>query len=625
MPRIPIAYSYVRFSTIEQELGSTVARQVDRYRAYCTRRGLERDETLIDRGKSGYHGKHLEKGGALRRFFDMIRTPQNPTGKVQPGDFLIVENLDRYSRQNPLTALPHFIEIINAGIIVVTLEPEYEFSTATLEERPYLLQFVLMEMMRAHGESKRKADLVCKGFERLRDTARAKKRRITKRCPNWLYWAGDDETGVFDFRPGLKALVNRIADMAISGLGPVSIGQTLNREGVPGISNRKKSRKTGKPLTGRKIWEVSTIKHMLRSRTLIGEYQPHKMVNGKPVAVGDPIKGYYPSALSVKKYFAVQKVLNSRMKNVGRGRTGKVSNLFGRILKDGFDGSTMTLSQKHKVYNIVSLNYVRGLASANSFPYPPFESAFLTFIREIDLKSIGGEVSRMDELKGRLSDLQIKMDKLEKLIDASGTAGFERLIKMMKAMAEEENELKKEIEAERLDKPTIDTSDITAFVATMESGNGLDVRNVRERLRAAIQQLCSEIRLYVFSKTVTRLAVVYVRFASGADRVFAVRVRRNKPTIAITDGIFYGGYASPVEVQKAVAAEVAPWLLEDRADHFRPTAATLKRLDKIDDKAASAYNHHAGLLVSRLQGGQFGFAAPVPLDFTAARRLIRTA
>ena len=92
------AYSYIRFSTPEQEKGDSQRRQLDLSTRYAQENGLELDTTLKlkDLGLSAYHKTNLEKG-ALGAFLSAISD-----GRVEPGSYLLVESLDRLSRARAL-------------------------------------------------------------------------------------------------------------------------------------------------------------------------------------------------------------------------------------------------------------------------------------------------------------------------------------------------------------------------------------------------------------------------------------------------------------------------------------------------------------------------------------------
>jgi DNA invertase Pin-like site-specific DNA recombinase len=155
MPQ-PRAYSYIRFSTPKQQWGDSRRRQLKKTRDYADKKGFDLDEslTLEDLGLSAYHGVHVEKG-ALGVFLEAVRD-----GKVPRGAFLIVENLDRLSRQKPRLAMRNFLDLIDAGITIITLTNEKEHSAKSVDDDPDSLASSLGEMIRAHRESERKAELL---------------------------------------------------------------------------------------------------------------------------------------------------------------------------------------------------------------------------------------------------------------------------------------------------------------------------------------------------------------------------------------------------------------------------------------------------------------------------------
>jgi DNA invertase Pin-like site-specific DNA recombinase len=103
---MPRAYSYIRMSSPEQARGDSLRRQVERSEQFAAQHGLVLDKEfrLSDIGKSAYSGENL-KTGALGRFLVAVRA-----GKIERGSLLIVESLDRLSRQKVIAALS-----VNAG------------------------------------------------------------------------------------------------------------------------------------------------------------------------------------------------------------------------------------------------------------------------------------------------------------------------------------------------------------------------------------------------------------------------------------------------------------------------------------------------------------------------------
>jgi DNA invertase Pin-like site-specific DNA recombinase len=74
------------------------------------------EDIFLDDGRSGYTGEHLGEEGQLRRFIDLV-----DAGRIEPGSYLIVNSLDRLTRQSVWDALPRFMSLIERGIRIVRL------------------------------------------------------------------------------------------------------------------------------------------------------------------------------------------------------------------------------------------------------------------------------------------------------------------------------------------------------------------------------------------------------------------------------------------------------------------------------------------------------------------------
>ncbi|MFP4519683.1 MAG: recombinase family protein, partial [Oceanicaulis sp.] len=116
----PKAFSYLRFSRPEQSQGDSFRRQMALAEGYADKHGLELDRELTfhDLGVSAFRGANAEKG-ALGQFIEAI-----DRGLVPRGSYLLVENLDRLSRETPFDASETLREVVNRGIILVTLSDE---------------------------------------------------------------------------------------------------------------------------------------------------------------------------------------------------------------------------------------------------------------------------------------------------------------------------------------------------------------------------------------------------------------------------------------------------------------------------------------------------------------------
>ncbi len=165
IPSRPVAYSYLRFSTPEQMKGDSFRRQLDATKRYTDEHGLVLNEALTfhDLGISAFHGANLDS--ALGLFLEAI-----DKGHISPGSFLIVESLDRLSRQAPHKAYSQFSAIINRGINVVTLQDGKVY-----DESPDFgdLIYSLVSMQRAHEESLVKSQRLSAAWKQKRRIASA--------------------------------------------------------------------------------------------------------------------------------------------------------------------------------------------------------------------------------------------------------------------------------------------------------------------------------------------------------------------------------------------------------------------------------------------------------------------
>jgi len=265
------------------------------------------------------------------------------------------------------------------------------------------LMYSALELAKAREFSLTLSKRVTDAQERKRAAAREGK-PSTKRCPFWLQLVN----GQFQLIPERAAVMRRIITMATDGRGPVTIAKRLNKEKVAGPSG--------------KGWALSTLQHLLKRRTLIGEYQPGtrpQESEWKPS--GKPIANYYPALITEKEFYRLQSVVAARA--IGRrGRWGKtVASLFGRVLVSGQDGGTMTITRKNK--NISTMASVRGLngeAPFRGFHYPTFEREFLLWVTGLNLHRTQEMIDRTAELTGRIAEKQRQIDRTKAKAVAAG-------------------------------------------------------------------------------------------------------------------------------------------------------------------------------------------------------------
>ncbi|WP_257026778.1 MULTISPECIES: recombinase family protein [Pseudomonadaceae] len=75
----------------------------------------QRDYLFFDKGRSAYKGRHLDDTGELARFLAYVED-----GTIPTGSYLVIESLDRLSREKVRDALPRFLDLLAKGINVYT-------------------------------------------------------------------------------------------------------------------------------------------------------------------------------------------------------------------------------------------------------------------------------------------------------------------------------------------------------------------------------------------------------------------------------------------------------------------------------------------------------------------------
>jgi DNA invertase Pin-like site-specific DNA recombinase len=250
-----IAYSYTRFSTPDQVKGDSYERQRLLAEAYAREKGLTLDTTYKDSGVSARSGKHVAKG-ALGRFVKAVTG-----GTISEGSYLLLEQFDRFSREDVLIALDLFRKLLDAGIIIVTLNDRQEFTRESVKSTQLVM--VVLRMQAAYEYSENLAGRLKSAWSSKRQAVAKKK--MTKWAPAWLETSEDRESHtIIEERADV---VRRIFDLYIAGNGAHLIVRTLNSEGVPTFEGKGKR----KQATG---WHHGYIARIVNNRAVIGEFEP---------------------------------------------------------------------------------------------------------------------------------------------------------------------------------------------------------------------------------------------------------------------------------------------------------------------------------------------------------------
>ncbi|MER8745531.1 MULTISPECIES: recombinase family protein [unclassified Mesorhizobium] len=336
------AYSYVRFSTPEQAKGDSFRRQTEAAEKYAALHGLDMDTkfTFHDLGKSAFRGGNMADG-MLGEFLSYVKS-----GDVEQGSYLLVENLDRVSRETPRKALRTLEDIVDAGVNVVTLSDNRTYTKETLNQDTMMLFASIMYFARANEESATKARRLREAWGNKRKNAAAKP--LSALCPGWLRLR-DDRTG-FDEIPERAAVVSRVFDMTLAGKGQHTIAETLNREGVAPFGTKRRTpaeRKAGLKPKPADMWHRTYIAKMLADPSVVGTFTPHRIevTGGKRRRIPtDTVEGYFPAVIDREMFDRVDAMTNRRAVR-GSSKAG-MANILAGLAKCPKCGATMTRVNK---------------------------------------------------------------------------------------------------------------------------------------------------------------------------------------------------------------------------------------------------------------------------------------
>jgi DNA invertase Pin-like site-specific DNA recombinase len=320
----PKAYSYIRFSTPEQAAGDSLRRQTQGAEEYAARNGLDLDAELTfrDLGKSAFKGKNAETG-ALRAFLNAIEEEI-----VAPGSVLIVESLDRISRNVARKAVRVLEEIVEAGVDVVTLHDGKRYDVVALDGFDFIMAALIA--MRGHEESETKSKRLKAAWSNKRSNA-DNGHALTAISPAWISATKGEKPIPI---PERAKIVRRIFDEFVAGVGKAKIAQTLNADGVE---------PWGRGKSKAMHWHRSYVQKILSNPAVVGVFEPHVMVDGKR-SKQEPIASYYPAVIAPETWKRAQALLGSSAKT--KQRAGSVENILAGLAKCPNCGATMTRVMK---------------------------------------------------------------------------------------------------------------------------------------------------------------------------------------------------------------------------------------------------------------------------------------
>ncbi len=284
------AIIYARFSSAEQSKGYSLERQQSLGTQFTIDRGWLVESKISDEARSAFHGANRLEGSALHQFELEARNG------LHRGKVLVVENIDRLSRQGAKVAAQLIWALNEHGVDVATFHDGHVYKAGDENEMIDLFKVIILAQQ-AHEESSKKSKRTAASWAARRERIAAGEQDVL--MPNVPMWC-DRIDGKYVLNEHRTKVLNEIYDLYIDGLGIPRIIAHLHERDEPSWTPPEQRR-------GNNGWFYSYIYRLLTKRTVIGEYTT---LDGKTVGTN-----FYPQAISTEKWNRAQAALKMRKAN----------------------------------------------------------------------------------------------------------------------------------------------------------------------------------------------------------------------------------------------------------------------------------------------------------------------
>jgi len=431
------AYSYQRFSSTKQKKGDSTRRQNSAAAEFCKAHDLILADTFRDDGVSAFRGKNFSNESALGEFLRLVEN-----GTVKQGSVLVIENMDRLSRQSILPCLSKFTEIISKGVSIGVISQNRIFDVKSITENPMELILVLVEFSRANNESQTKSN-------RSKSVIQARIERVKKGekvwfgpyKPSWIISLKNNKFVLDDKR---VAIVRDVFKRYLRGQSCNSIANELNRASVATLRKFPNG-----------IWTNSTVADLLRNKNVIGWFG----INGQE------FDNYFPAIISAADYKKAQARLEFNVKNRGGSKYGLVRNLFkglvfcagcGQVpeLKLGTYRNVKGGLQHYAHYICRGVKQHTGCknvgrVAVSNVELAIFESVLFQHPSNLANNEVKVDATRLNELEDKHAKADLVIARLSEMVMDPDLENLNDLKEKMKASVRERDALAKLIKAER--------------------------------------------------------------------------------------------------------------------------------------------------------------------------------
>ena len=302
---MPKAYAYIRYSRAIQQTGDSEHRQLTALDLFETSTGTPITEVVYDKGKSAFRGDNARSGN----FKEML--DRMDSGAIGAGDYLVVESIDRITRQRVLDGVELLQGILKKGINIYTTVDQKTYSYSDPSRDFENLLMISLIAKRANEESETKSGRLLSAWKARK--AKAENGEVIIKKGKSIPYGLRVEGGKFVIHKEEQGEIKKLFELLLQ-FGLNTAITKINE-------------------TSLKKWNNGTINKLIKHKTVIGCMATHRIeytADGKArkILTGF-IENYYPNLIEPGLFYkAVDTMSNRKQKNWSGRRTEQDFNIF---------------------------------------------------------------------------------------------------------------------------------------------------------------------------------------------------------------------------------------------------------------------------------------------------------
>jgi hypothetical protein len=388
-------------------------------------------------------------------------------GAIKIGSVLILERLDRFSRNYWDLVYPTWLNLLQSGVEIYSCVSHTHYTIETIRQNPMLAGMALLELANANEYSAGMSKRIGKAFSlRLQQAATGQKLNLGGWQPKWVDFHGKKgQSGTFTLNAH-SITIKRIVSEYLNGHSMYHIVKCLIRDKVPTLQGGN--------------WSQGTIAKLLRHDSLIGDKTIKQFV----------LKRYYPPLITDEEYKQVKaRLADNKEKRGGGAGSDRVANLFRNRCKCAVCGGSVCT--QHNVYFCCGRRLDK-CESKHSVKIANIEADFfLLFLKESPAVLLGKQTTKhngtISNLKANVADIEAEIDKITALTKKLSISQLET---KLTALVKQRDNAAKELEAANM--VMLSNTNAPAVFDEIKSillRDNLDVDDIDKALRIIQEQL----------------------------------------------------------------------------------------------------------------------------------------